>query len=327
MRVPDVILKCVGFIGEVTHRDDSGVSGDLVATGFIVALPCESSAMAGLTTTYFVTAKHVAQDLKGREIYVLVNKVGGGVLTISQLGEHFWLHPSDKTADVAIIQIGGGQPELDVRTITAGHLVTPDLIDKFDIGVGDEVFMTGLFTAVPGIEKNLPIVRHGNIAMMPTEQIQTELGFADVYLIEARSIGGISGSPVFVRPTALGKGMLADGSSADMFAPGHGAFLLGVAHGHWDIKESDMNKPFFTHDGKRGVNMGIAIVVPAIKIYETLYRPELVMQRKKQEEEMLRRNVPLMDSAKPQKDDKAPFTQADFEDALKKASRKVESKK
>jgi hypothetical protein len=123
------------------------------------------------------------------------------------------------------------------------------------------------------------------------------------------------------------QGRMAGGVPSDMFGPGHGTLLLGLAHGHWDIKESEMNKPFFTHDSKNGVNMGIAIVVPATKIYETLYRPELIMQRKKQEEEMLRRNVPTMDSAKRKKEDAEPFTQEDFEAALKKASRKIEPQK
>jgi hypothetical protein len=323
MRIADEVLKCVAFIGEVAHRDDSGVSGDLHATGFIVAVPCESPGMERLTTTYCVTAKHVALDLKDREIYLLVNRAGGGVTTIPQIGERWWLHPSDKTADVAVVQVGGVQSGLDLRTVIVKNLVTADTIRKFDIGVGDEVFMTGLFTAAPGVKRNLPIVRHGNIAMMPSEQIQTELGYADVYLVEARSIGGISGSPVFVRLTVLSRGKLADGSDADLFAPGHGAFLLGLAQGHWDIQESEMNKPFFTHDGKRGVNMGIAIVVPAIKILETLYRPELILQRKQQEEELLRRHIPATDSAKRREEMSKVFTQADFEAALEKANRKV----
>ena len=46
---------------------------------------------------------------------------------------------------------------------------------------------------------NLPIVRLGAIAAMPGEYIKTDWGCLRAYLIEARSIGGLSGSPVFIR--------------------------------------------------------------------------------------------------------------------------------
>jgi len=60
-----------------------------------------------------------------------------------------------------------------------------------------------------------------------------------------------------------------------------------MVHGHWDIREEDINKPSFTHDRKRGVNYGIAVVVPALKIYETLYNPILVANRRAQEQSMI----------------------------------------
>jgi len=103
VRVPDFILKSVGFIGEVTHKDSSGFSGDLHATGFFVAIP---SAIRGHIFLSFVTAKHVATDLLNREIYVLVNKKGGGVMALSTMsGSSCWTHPSDPTADVAVIPV------------------------------------------------------------------------------------------------------------------------------------------------------------------------------------------------------------------------------
>jgi hypothetical protein len=103
----------------------------------------------------------------------------------------------------------------------------------------------------------------------------------DAYLIESRSIGGLSGSPVYVRRT-LGlphPQTDPDGRREMLFGAGR-FFLLGLAHGHWDIKESELNKFTYVQDAKRGVNMGIAIVVPASKIIETLDHPRLVAIRK-----------------------------------------------
>lgn len=290
MRVPDDVLKCVGFIGEVEHQDFSGVPGELRATGFFVAIPCESQELIEMRTCYFITAKHVATELEGRQAFFLVNAKGGGVVGITGvIGEHWFLHPSDPSADVAAIQILMDS-QADINAIALEHFGLPERLEQLHIGIGDETIISGLFTAVPGTTRNIPIVRHGNIAMMPGEQIQTELGFADVFLVEARSIGGLSGSPVFVRHT-LGVKVQRERDGGDdlLFANGPGITLLGLMHGHWDIRESEINKPSIIHDRQHGVNLGIGIVVPAIKIYETLYAPKLIAMRQEQEKEILKR--------------------------------------
>jgi len=198
------------------------------------------------------------------------------------------------------------------------------------------VYTTGLFKPAAGPDSNLPILRQGNIAMLPKEQIQTELGYADVYLMEVRSLGGLSGSPVFVRPSIDFKVADGRGKQRDAFAAGLGFVLLGLMHGHWDSKESEINKANFAPDRKRGVNMGIGIVVPATKNFETINQPELVAMRKEAEERATRRMVPGMDSAK-REDHDTQITKTGFEvpvpsskqffDGLKKASRKVQAPK
>jgi len=154
------------------------------------------------------------------------------------------------------------------------------------------------------------------------------LGFADVYLIEARSIGGLSGCPVFVRPTlnlSMGEPKPRPGIK-NFFGVGHGATLLGLMHGHWEIRESDLNKVFITHVGQHGVNLGIGIVVPAYKILDIINRPELQQMRQEVTDKLTRSSVPGMDSAKPKKEEPR-FTKEDFETALKKASRKISDTK
>ena len=58
-------------------------------------------------------------------------------------------------------------------------------------------------------------------------------------------------------------------------------YLLGLMHGHWDISESEMNRPNFSSGSARGVNMGIGVVVPAVKILETLNSPSLLAIRQR----------------------------------------------
>jgi hypothetical protein len=70
---------------------------------------------------------------------------------------------------------------------------------------------------------------------------------------------------------------------------------MGLMHGHWDIKEADINKPSAMPDAKRGVNYGIGVVVPAYKILEVINHPKLVALREKNETEILRATSPTPD--------------------------------
>jgi hypothetical protein len=95
----------------------------------------------------------------------------------------------------------------------------------------------------------------GNLAAYPAELIQTEMGRMDAYLIEARSIGGLSGSPVFVHSGTMrvisGKLSIAQ---EPMF------YLAGLVHGHY--KGGRKEVPGGVDKRNEAVNIGIAIVVP-----------------------------------------------------------------
>jgi hypothetical protein len=325
VRVPDFVLKSVGFVGEVQRTSAGVFFADLYASGFFVGVACSDERVTQLWSCYFVTAKHVANQLAQKEIYFLVNKVGGGVTPVLQVvGNEWWTHPGDPAIDVAVIQIAR-QDDADIVPLGLEIFGTADTIKLHNIGIGDDVFFPGLFTPAPGIGEMRPIVRHGNIAMMPTQQIQTRLGYANVYLVEARSIGGLSGSPVFARPTIdMHLQGIKGAEKLTVHALAPDMILLGLMHGHWDVQESEMNNPTIAHD-KRGVNLGIGIVVPAAKIMEVINQPMLKKFRNDLEQTVLTSKVPGTDSAK--SDDDPAFTQKDFEDALKKASRKTAPKK
>ena len=72
------------------------------------------------------------------------------------------------------------------------------------IGVGEDVFMIGLFVDHNGISKNVPSARFGNISLLPNEmaKIPQETGYNGVsYIIDMHSRSGFSGSPVYVYRT------------------------------------------------------------------------------------------------------------------------------
>jgi hypothetical protein len=164
--------------------------------------------------------------------------------------------------------------------------VTQEIISKEQIGLGTEVFLVGLFAHHFGKRKNIPIVRVGNISAMPEELVETRMGKIDAYLVEARSLGGLSGSPVFAN---LGVVRMHDGQlqmrTGDPFL-----YLLGLMHGHWDLRVSEIDDDVVDNTGIQRVNMGIGIVVPAQKIIEVINQPRIVQAEAEHEAE-LRRGV------------------------------------
>jgi hypothetical protein len=84
----------------------------------------------------------------------------------------------------------------------------------------------------------------------------------DAYLIESRSLGGISGSPVFVRETLCNPltGNLRAGAMQ----------CLGLVHGHWVTPRGVDQEP---------LGIGVSIVVPSAKIRECFRDPRIVEAR------------------------------------------------
>jgi hypothetical protein len=165
------------------------------------------------------------------------------------------------------------------------------LIKAAHIGIGDDLFIAGLFTQRRGTQRNIPIVRAGIIASMPEEPLQdkdTGLDYS-AYLAEVRSIGGLSGSPVFVHvpPDRFTK--------ESGVSPKGAAFLLGIIRQHWDLtsKESVLD---FADDFDSKLNMGIAAVTPIQEVIDTVNSKELVSRRRAAELKFTQRHAPTLDS-------------------------------
>jgi hypothetical protein len=281
MRVPEEVRKCVVYLGTLITNPDGQQAMHPKGTAFFVSLPSER--IQGTDYIYLVTAKHVAEQLQGSEFAVRVNLTGGGASFIrSGAGAQWRFHPTDPSVDAAVLPWAPPE-EVEHLRVPTRMFLTDEIIHSKNIGTGDEVFITGLFVHLAGAARNIPIVRMGNIAMMPPEPVPTSVGLIDAYLIEARSIGGLSGSPAFVRET-VGFGL--------------GEFyLLGLMHGHWDIPlRARDDQPTQDREEAYGkVNLGIAIVVPAKKVLEVLNHPQLVERRDMEDEELRKKTMPTLD--------------------------------
>lgn len=260
MRLPDIVLNSVGFFA--LDKPKAKYAG----TGFIVAMGDDQKGYL----LYVVTAAHVAEQLEKEPWLFGMNDKQGGKITLKDGGKAKWFyHPTEKAnVDCAVTPFAPGMlQEYAVQPLPQAMFATEARIKKSNIGIGDDIHIVGLFTKFHGTVRHNPIVRSGCLAMMPTEPIPTEkYGLMESYLVEGRSIGGLSGSPVFVRETVHVQMFSADGTA---HLSGHGAFyLLGLMHGHWKVDVA-------TTEQVEAVNMGISQVLPAKKILEVLEQPAL----------------------------------------------------
>lgn len=266
MRIADEIIKSVGFVSRDT--DPPCYAG----TAFVVQVPYDETS----GYLHLVTAKHVA-DAVGTNFIIGFNGKDGKPLFVKNGGVTWYFHPTESdSVDAAVMPFASARiSEYDISPVPVEIFADEARISEFDIGLGDEIFSVGLFTRYFGRATHIPIVRTGNIAMMPREPVPLgPFGLAEVYLAEGRSIGGLSGSPVFCWNTV--KMPCVDHHGQVKYVAGVGQIhLLGLVHGHWDLPVD-----FTELERSEAVNMGVSIVIPAKKILEILNGPTLARARK-----------------------------------------------
>lgn len=300
MHVPNTARRSVIFIGEM-------IDGDVFrprATGFFVGVP--SGKIRGMLT-YLVTAEHVITGLaeKQKPIYCRVNRKDGRAAVEPLNPPQWWHHPEAERdpTDVVIAAVHANWDLLDHEPIPMPEHkgLNPGILARRDIGLGDETFTIGLFRHHAGTERNIPIIRIGNIAALPEEPVRTRWGYMKAHLIEMRSIAGLSGSPVFIDipgtqpPQGAVFGVpdpryMPDPEQVNWFQ----YRLLGLVSSHFEIPE--LKEDSVVEDdkeGTEGINTGIAVVVPEQKIIETLYQPDLKTERAKLEEQHMRQAAVL----------------------------------
>ena len=273
MRLPDLFRDCVCFL----YREVEGEAGakrSYGGTGFFVALEQD-----GGKHLYLITAKHCVQraDMRGG-LWARYTDNFGETQTRRLPPLDKWETPNDSSVDVAVVSFGIGSRHIRAAIVGKRVLANEEMLQELNVGPGDDVAIVGLFTEHTGKAKNQPIVRSGIIAAMPEEKIfdsKTGQSF-QAYLVEARSIGALSGSPVFVN---IGYSRGPDGK---INSAGRN-FVIGVIRGHWDYPESAQE----SEEELRAVNMGMSTVTPIGEVIALLYGENLTNQRQQAYEDSL----------------------------------------
>jgi hypothetical protein len=267
MLVPRDYWEATAFL---CHADDTG---RLVpkGTAFFVATTDRQGVRV-------ITAGHNVEYARasGKPLHLRVNRKG--VAEDLECPDATWAESS--ATDLAACEFPGDPSAYEIKVLTEDLIVSDEKAAELRIGPGDEIFFCGLFSEHPGTKRSQPIVRYGNVSMMPGEKVRIRRPGGgersiDAYLAETRSWGGQSGSPAFVYfppDRELGvvtlpawEGEPGAGGVLDSKAHPH---LLGVVQGHFDISQDVAYQGEFA--GRVAINAGIAVIIPGQQVLDLL---------------------------------------------------------
>jgi hypothetical protein len=261
LRVPESTVQSIVYIGQ-SEKGKFRHAG----TGVLVAHHY-SNIGKGEKVYFLVTVDHVARGVGGSVAIRLNKATGESAQVLPPKGMQWWHHPTDKTVDLAVIPWVVNPQMYNYKLFRSEGILTQEKVKQTSIGIGDEVYAVGLFTLAKGVNRITPIVRVGHIAMMAGERLKTtHYGDALMHLVEARSLHGLSGSPVFARDTFAYQ--FPQGDQPPRYGRIAGElYLLGLIHGHWIAEDRDIGAD---------VHSGVSMVVPAWQILEIIEQPALV---------------------------------------------------
>jgi hypothetical protein len=282
MRLPDRILQTpflLGFKKEIPQY---------AACGFLVGVP----GAHGNSHLYAVTATHLAVRMECCPIIMGFSYKDGSKALLEQDSVHWYSHPTEASAvDVAVTPFAPAQQDrLDLEPVPQHLFVSGEGLTKASIGLGDEIAAIGMFTQFSHEDRHVPIVRTGHLAMLPALPIPVKnFEPMEAYVAE---VEGLSGSPVWVRPTDHTNVPQKDAGEEKPSAPSNAdtdLLFLGLLHGRWAVSKTIMEGL----NAQYAENMisGMSIIVPAHKILEVINQPELAALRAKNDKKLAKKST------------------------------------
>ncbi len=323
-RVPAInpeLLRSVCFLYHTKEEAQRG--SKFGGSGFFVFVSRESP--RGASDYYIVTNKHVVED--GAIFVRLETKDGKN----DPLEIRSWL--TSKTDDLAIATFEPDRGNYSFYPIGIGECIyQQELPGSYwygsGYGVGDTVFMIGRFITHVGQQLNSPTVRFGNLSVSEPVPILNDKCHQEQesLIVEARSIKGYSGSPVFIMQDPW----MWDEQNKCVFPNPRRIPLLGISWGYnpvpleVEVMDKKTRKPKGTPMRILYPNSGLMNVVPAWKLRDFLNSPEVKMQQRQSDEEAIKNGWgrAVATSNVPPK----PFTRDDFMQDLNKVVRKKSKK-
>ena len=190
-RIDPKVLNCALYLYPSTEAAATGEKAG--GSGFVAGVPSTADPK-NVFYPYAVTNRHVIED--ARATVVRLNTAADD-FDILDIDPRLWVkHPNGDDVAACALKLADTHK---VSFVSTRLFLTKEQATTW-VGVGDDVFTVGRFKNLEERnQKNRPVARFGNIAMMPGDAIRQQTGHAQVsYLIECHSMSGLSGSPVFV---------------------------------------------------------------------------------------------------------------------------------
>lgn len=249
-----------------------------IGTAFIVGHPHPTIQNAFIPLV--VTAKHVIEG--GDRILGRYSTVGGNSTALVEYdlaglknSNDYWEHP-DKGVDIAVFRTQHFEAT-QYTPIPLDLIATKESFKSESIKQTDRIIFPSLLVNFMGSARNYPVIRDGTIALIPGEKVPLRFQSGDVVvqtqqeiiLIDATSVPGASGSPIFLWPGPRIK--------ANAFAVGGTRpLLLGIMHGFYPAAPRELIQ-VETSEARQmyAENSGIAIVFPSWRLREILELAQL----------------------------------------------------
>jgi len=301
VRISDDLLKSVVFLGFPTTEPGKG-GIDCFGTAFLLHYD---------DVPHLITCRHIAEFIGPDPFLIRLNRpgyVGPGVNVPVDMVK--WYYHNDPNVDVAVTPFAFPAGEkYDHVYITERNAMwsKPRLIDN--IGNGDFCYTIGLFRVIAGAARNMPVVHFGTIARMPhhyedepipikdwRDPDQRRTIMVEAFLVESQSLDGLSGAPVFVRPTLNETGHFQPPDPfGDVVIGRRKVFLLGMWQGAWDAPAGEV---LSAERGKIRVPVGMGVVIPIDQILSVLGGDELTKERDRIRSEAQSSNAATLDVAR-----------------------------
>lgn len=243
-----------------------------IGTAFVVAYPIPAPENAYVPI--IVTAKHVIADqtkVVGRFTSTTDGQTISVIYDIAKLRADgdLWEH-DDTGVDIVVFRTqhftGARYQPLPLELLASRADFKTE-----GIQTTDRVIFPSLLVNFMGATKNYPVIRDGSIALIPDEKVpmQYQIGnrviktSQEVLLLDATSIPGASGSPVFLWPgPRLKNGTFAIGGTRPL--------VLGVMHGFYPASPREVVEIVTKVQRFYQENSGIAIVFPSYRVREII---------------------------------------------------------
>lgn len=250
--------------------ESSAAAGEQVGgSGFLLgwAMPRD----VGGFSLWAVTNRHVIEQ---GHWTIRLNLKDGGLCFVDTDDTQWIFHPD---SDLAVRPMQLSQGVQRFKFVTDDWLLKEEWQRNLDIGPGDPCFTIGRFVGHDGRQQNNPTVRFGQIAQTNTEPVVIDGKPQSCFLVESRSIGGFSGSPVFVyldtayyRPSV--KGLGPDGKQLYQGVFPMGPWLLGINFAMIPLWEDvrDASGQSLGQGMRVPMNTGVMGVVPAAHLIDLM---------------------------------------------------------